>query len=120
MPLQYTNTGTAIPHLPAIPAGNRQASQNAIALIQFADLGRGAGTVRTSGVARVDIQGRTATHVNVQVQIGGNTVAAALLDLAILNIANVQNQQGGANAAISALNRSLDSGTTWQVDGTLP
>jgi len=121
MPLTKTNTNNAIAGLIAINAGQRDDCQDVIAMLNYADLGRGPQTLHTSGVARVDIQGVTAAGVvNIQVQIGHASVAAALIDPTVLHIADPANQRGGSKGAISVLNQSLDSGTIWTLTGTLP
>jgi hypothetical protein len=91
-----------------------------IALLTFADMGRGAGTLHTVGVARLDMQGRTQTGVNLQVQIGAGTSSAALIDDSVLATIDAANQRGASSGAISVLNQSLDSGTVWSLTGTLP
>ena len=91
-----------------------------IALLDFADMGRGAGTLHTVGVARLDMQGRTQTGINLQVQIGAGSAAAVLIDDSVLQTTDPMNQKGASNGAISVLNQSLDSGTVWSLTGTLP
>jgi hypothetical protein len=58
--------------------------------------------------------------VNLQVQIGVGTVAAALIDNSVLQTTDPANQRGASKGAISVLNQSLDSGTVWTLTGTLP
>lgn len=121
MAIVKANSGNAIAGIIVPNAAQRAACQDVIAQLQFADLGRGAGTLHTVGAARLDMQGRTAAGAaNLQVQIGGNTAACALVAATVQGINDPQNRVGGANAAISALNQSLDSGTIWNVTGTLP
>lgn len=121
MPIVKANSGTAIAGIIVPNAAQKTACQDVIAQLQFADLGRGPGTLHTVGVARLDMQGHTAAGVaNLQVQIGGNTAACALVAGSIQAITDPTNQRGGANAAISALNQSLDSGTIWNVTGNVP
>lgn len=121
MPLIKTNTNNPIRGLAGLNPGRRDDCQDVISKLTFADLGRGPGTLHTSGVARVDVQGRTATGgVNLQVQIGTETAAAALVAATVLQISDSANQRGGANGAISVLNQSLDTGTVWTLTGTLP
>lgn len=121
MPIAKNNTGIAIAGIIVPNAAQRLVCQDVIAQVQFADLGRGPGTLHTVGVARLDMQGPTSEHqANLQVQIGGSTAACALIATSVQAIADPINQRGGANAAISALRQSLDSGTIWTVTGTLP
>jgi hypothetical protein len=121
MPIAKANSGNAIAGIVVPNAAQRAACQNVIAQLSFADLGRGPGTLHTVGPARLDMQGHTAAGAaNLQVQIGGNTAACALVAGTVQAIHDPINQRGGANAAISALNQSLDSGTIWNVTGTLP
>lgn len=104
------------------PNGAQKADCRAvIALLQYADMGRGAGTLRTSGVARLDLQGVTANgDVNLQVQVGGGTVAAALIAGTVLATKDQANQRGAANNAMNVLNSSMDTGMIWNLTGTLP
>lgn len=76
--------------------------------------------MHTVGAARLDMQGRTQTGVNLQVQIGAGTAAAVLIDDSVLQTKDPTNQKGASNGAISVLNQSLDSGTVWSLTGTLP
>lgn len=121
MPLTKTNTGNAI-HGRVIPnAVQRRDCQAVIAQLNFADLGRGAGTLHTVGVVRLDMQGHNAAgDANIQVQIGGGTVAAAIIANSVQQTADSINQRGASNGAISVLNQSMDSGTIWHLTGTLP
>jgi hypothetical protein len=121
MPIVKANTGNAIAGIIVPNAGQRDDCQAVIAQLVFADLGRGAGTLHTVGAARLDMQGHNAAGAaNLQVQIGVRTAACALVAATIQAIPNPTNQQGGANAAISALNQSLDSGNIWTVSGAVP
>lgn len=121
MPLTRTNTGNPIRGILVPNAAQRRDCQAVIALLTFADMGRGSGTLHTSGVARLDMQGRTAAgDANLQVQIGGSTVAAALIANSVLATTDPTNQRGASNGAISVLNQSMDSGTIWNLTGTLP
>lgn len=121
MPLTKTNTGNAIRGIVVPNAAQRADCQAVIALLDFADLGRGAGTLHTVGVARLDMQGHTAAgDANLQVQIGGGSTSAVLVAASVLRITDPVNQRGAANASISVLNQSLDSGTIWTLTGTLP
>lgn len=121
MPLTKTDTHNAIRGLVVPNAAQRADCQAVIAQLVFADLGRGAGTLHTVGTARLDMQGHTAAgDANLQVQIGGGSVAAALVAGTVAAIADPANQRGGANGAISVLNQSMDSGSVWTLTGTLP
>ncbi|KNC88418.1 hypothetical protein [Trabulsiella odontotermitis] len=121
MPLAKTDTLNPIAGVIVPNAAQRRDCQDVIAMLDFADLGRGPMTLHQSGVARLDLQGITAAGVvNIQVQIGNASVAAALIAPTVLAITDPANQRGGARGAISVLNQSLDSGTIWQLTGTLP
>ena len=92
-----------------------------MAQLAFADLGSGAGTLHTAGGARLDMQGRTAAgDSNIQVQIGGKTVAAAIVAQSLQATADAMNQIGAGNAVTSVLDQSMDSGTVWTLTGSLP
>jgi hypothetical protein len=121
MPIVKANSGNPIAGVIVPNAAQRNACQDVIAQLVFADLGRGAGTLHTVGVARLDMQGHNAAGAaNLQVQIGNSTVACALVAGSIQAMGDAANQRGGAAAAISALNQSLDSGTIWNVTGSVP
>lgn len=121
MPLTKTNTGNAIRGIAVPNAAQRRNCQAVIALLDFADLGRGAGTLHSVGDVRLDMQGYTAGgDANLQVQIGGGTVAASLIANSVLAITDPMNQNGARNGAISVLNQSMDFGTVWSLTGTLP
>jgi hypothetical protein len=121
MPITKANSGNAIAGIIVPNAAQKRDCQDVIAQLVFADLGRGAGMLHNVGAARLDMQGHTAAGAaNLQVQIGGSTAACALVAATIQAMADPANQRGGANAAISALNQSLDSGTIWNVTGSVP
>ena len=121
MPLTKTNTGNAIRGIVVPTAAQRHDCQDVIALLDFTDMGRGPGTLHTVGVARLDMQGRTAAgDANLQVQIEGGTVAAALIANSVLIITDPTNQRGASNGAISVLNQSMDTGMVWTLTSTLP
>lgn len=121
MPLTKTNSNNVIRGIIVPNAGQRRDCQDVIALLDFADMARGAGTLYTVGAARLDMQGHTAAgDANLQVQIGGGTVAAALIADSVSTITDPMNQNGARNGAISVLNQSMDSGTVWNLTGTLP
>ena len=121
MPLTRTNTGNPIRGIVVPNAAQRRDCQAVIVKITFADMGRGQGTLHTVGQARLDVQGRTAAgDVNLQVQIGNSTAAAVLIANSVLQTTDPINQTGASNGAISVLNQSLDSGTIWNLTGTLP
>lgn len=121
MPLTKTQTQNAIRGRVVANAQQRTDCQNVMKALQFADLGRGAGTLRTSGVARLDMQGRTAAgDANLQVQIGNGTVAAAIIANSVQHTADPNNQRGAVNGVISVLNQSMDNGYIWELTGTLP
>jgi hypothetical protein len=120
MPLTKTNSNNPIRGILIPNAGQKSDCQDVIAKLTFADLGRGPGTLHTSGVARLDVQGVTPTAVNLQVQIGNGSTAAALIALTVQNTTDPANQRGVAAGVISVLNQSLDSGTIWNLTGSLP
>ena len=121
MPLAKINTGAAIRGI-VVPTARQQSDcQAVIAQLDFADLGRGPRTLHTVNDVRLDMQGRTtAGDANIQVQIGTGTVAAALIANSVQTITDPANQRGASRGAISVLNQSLDSGTVWNLTGTLP
>lgn len=121
MAITKTNTGNPIRGILRPNDKQQKDCQAVIASLIFADMGRGAGTLHTVGVARLDMQGRTAAgDANLQVQIGGQTVAAALIANSVLATTDPTNQRGASNGAVSVLNQSMDSGTIWNLTGTLP
>ncbi|MCA6384535.1 MAG: hypothetical protein IM605_02505 [Cytophagales bacterium] len=121
MPLTKTNTGSAIRGRVNPNQAQRRDCQEVIARVNFADLGRGARTLYTVGVARLDMQGHTAEgDANLQVQIGGGTVAAAIIANTVQRTTNLENQRGVSNGVISVLTQSLDTGTVWNLTGSLP
>lgn len=121
MPLTRTNTGNPIRGIQVPNAAERRDCQAVIVMLTFADIGRDPRTLHTSGSARLDIQGRTSSgDVNLQVQIGESTVAAALIANSVLTTRDPTNQRGVSNGAISVLNQSMDSGTVWTLTGNLP
>ncbi len=121
MPLTKTNTGNAIRGRVVPNQKQRDYCQAVIAQLDFADLDRGAGTLHTVGDARLDMQGRTAADdANIQVQIGGGTVAAALIANSVQQTTDPTNQIGACKGAISVLNQSMDTGTVWNLTGSLP
>ncbi len=121
MPLVKTDTQNAIRGLAHTTADLRRSCQDVINRLEFADLGRGAGTLYTSGPARLDVQGRTAEGAaNLQVQIGTNTAAAALVAVGPQQTADRANQRGVVHGVVAVLNQSLDSGTIWTLTGALP
>lgn len=119
--------GNAIPNLAVnVTQAQKTAAQNVIALLQYDDLFRAAGTLRNVPVMRVDMQGvipGPPQRSNIQVQINGvnghSTVAHADFSR-VLATANPPNQTGALNRVISALNQSLDSGRSYIVAGTNP
>lgn len=121
MPLNRINTGIAIRGRVTPNQGQRNQCHAVIAKLEFEDLDRGKQTLYTNGDARLDIQGRTASgDVNLQVQIGRGTVAAALVANSALQPTDEANKRGVRNNAISVLNQSMDFGTVWRLTGTLP
>lgn len=121
MPLNKVNTKNPIRGLITPNASQRKDCQDVIAKFDFAGLGKKAGTLHTSGSARIDMQGYTAKgQANLQVQIGSATVAAVLVESAAWSTTNAENQKGIQNAVISVLNQSLDSSTVWELQGKLP
>lgn len=125
MPINLAQGGP-IPNYQAPSNAQRQSAHGVIAQLQYADLWRGAGTLRTDGVMRVDMQGQIAGQPplsNIQVQInnlqGHSTVAHANVSQSIMTN-DPQNQQGAVNKVIAALNLSLDNARSYLVDGTNP
>jgi hypothetical protein len=109
-----------------ISAANKSVWKKAEALfpsLEYADLSRGAGTILPRKGAqgdqpRVDMQGRTKTHYNLQVQVGKSTIAGVLLAHALAEGA----QNDAERAAIAehvraAFAASYQDGRMKQVDG---
>lgn len=125
MPITRTQ-GNQIPNLFAPNAGQRSSTQNVIALLQYGDLWRGAGTLRDNGVMRVDMQGQIPgppIQSNIQVQVDGvrgNSTVAHVIVSSTIQTNDPANQRGSLNAVIAALNQSLDSGRSYTVAGTSP
>ncbi len=119
-PIRNTNTrGTQIQAV-NLTNGQRAACQNVIAQLTFADLSGRARTIHTNHPARLDLQGILANgSLNLQVQVGANSVAGALVESSSLLTQDSANQRGVARAVISALNQSLDSNTMWRVFGNV-
>ncbi|MFU2319090.1 hypothetical protein [Rahnella sp. PCH160] len=118
--------GAAIPHIYLPNNAQKQSAYNVIAQLQYADLWRAPGQLRTNGVMRVDMQGHipgAVTQYNIQVQVNGingqSTVAHVIVS-GSLQTGNAQNQQGALNAVIAGLNQSIDTGCTFTVAGSVP
>lgn len=125
MPITRTQ-GAAIPHIFLPNNAQRESAYQVIAQLEYADLWRGAGQLRTNNVMRVDMQGHipgAITQYNIQVQVNGinghSTVAHAIVS-GSLQTTNAQNQQGALNAVIAGLNQSIDTGCTFTVAGSVP
>lgn len=106
----------------------RDDAHNAIANLQYEHLFRGSGTLVISSLVRIDMQGtfirNNVNYSNIQVQVNGrqnpSTIAHILFSHQAANITDFNNQRGAINAAIRALEQSLDSRNTFIVTGTLP
>src|SRR5690349_8487518 len=109
MPLTKTNTQNAIRSRVNPTAKQREDCIAVIAKLNFADLGRGSGRLYTQGDARLDMQGQVAAGANLQVQIGEETAAAAIIAPTVQATTDPMNQKGASNGAIAVLNASLDS-----------
>ena len=121
MALIKTNTGNAILGIVVPNANQRKDCYKVIALLDFADLGRGAMTLHEIDDIRLDMQGRTAAgDANLAVRIGRGVCASALISNTALLTTDLTNQKGVSNAVISVLNQSLDTGTNWMLTGALP
>ena len=121
MPLTKTDTTNEIRRAIIPNDSQKDDCKDVIAKLAFDDLLRGAGTLHEEGEARLDMQGQiTAGGVNLQVQIGGKTAAAAIIADSVREIADEANQRGAGRAACSVLRQSLDSRTVWTLTGTLP
>lgn len=127
MPINVVAGGAINNRYPnALNGTQRSDAQAVIALLDYADLFRGAGLLRKSGTMRVDMQGvipGTPVRSNIQVQVNGvngfSTVAHADFSRN-LDTTDPANQRGALNKVISALNQSLDHGTSYTVSGTNP
>jgi hypothetical protein len=121
MPLTKTDTDNPIRGKAVPTKSQRLDCQKVINALIFADLGRKAGTLHTSGDVRLDMQGRTAQgDANLQVQIGNGTAAAALIANSVQKEKDPINQKGVIKGCISVLQQSLDSGTIWNLTGSIP
>jgi hypothetical protein len=121
MPLIKTDTHNAIRGRVVPNQAQKEDCHAVIARLNLSDLSRGSGTLHTVGSARLDMQGRTAAgDANLQVQIGGGTVAAALIAKSVQQTGDAINQIGAKNGTISVLNQSMDTGTVWTLTGALP
>jgi hypothetical protein len=113
--MKPTKSTGITPTPPPINSRTRENAHAAIGKVGYADLSRGAGTLHTSGNVRVDMQGHTQTHSNIQAQVGGSTVAGALVDHG-LHSSDPANQRGIARGARSALEQSLDDGHMYHLN----
>jgi hypothetical protein len=127
MPMQVTQ-GQPIAHHLQPNNNQRTAAQAVINLLQYTDLWRGPGKLRTSPdeSMRVDMQGTIPgppVRHNIQVQVndmhGNSTVAHADVSTSLMT-SDANNQRGVLRRVISALNQSLDDGHTYTVTGTSP
>lgn len=129
MPVNVTNTQTPIPNI-FLNINNiiRNDAHDAIGALQYTDLFRAAGTLTQSNTIRIDMQGHFQRNglewSNIQAQVNGingnSTVAHIEVSNAGANINDPTNQCGFANRVRSALEQSLDNGTTFQVTGMYP
>lgn len=124
MPITVTVNGPIPGHI--VPNQNqRDDAQDVIALLQYDDIWRTARTLRSAGVARLDMQGTipanggAAARQNLQVQIGNNTVAHADVSTSI-QTGDAANQRGALRRVIGALNQSLNAQQSYVVAGTSP
>jgi len=133
MPLTNTATGP-IKNYPPSSNVDKKVLKDALALIdtiQFADVGRGAGTARKSTLNRIDVQGQTSSKtVNLQVQVnkqpgqkpGGSTIASVLVDDSVLQIDQqgdvAQQEQNALHHIKTALTDSLNNEQQYTVKGT--
>ncbi len=121
MPLNKINTNNPIRGIVNPTRRQLQTCHTVIGQLDFADLGRGAGTLHEVDDVRLDMQGRTAAgDANIQVQIGNGTAAAALIANSVQQTQDPANQRGAARASRDVLNQSLSSQTIWNLTGSLP
>jgi hypothetical protein len=98
----------------------------AVALIQFADLFRGAGTIAEEGATRVDVQGqwtgpgRVRIGANIQAQVSGMSIAALRIADTLGAAVGAIDQANVVTAAQNALNASGVDGLWREVTGTSP
>jgi len=125
MPITLVVTGPINNHH-APNAAQRDATQDVIATLQYADLWRGPGTLRQNAIMRIDMQGNIPgppLMKNLQVQVNGlngaSTVAHANVSTTIQSN-DPGNQRGALKKVISALNQSLDTNQSYVVGGTNP
>jgi hypothetical protein len=113
--MRPTQSNAIAPPPPPINSRIRENAHAAIGQLDYADLSRGAGTLHTYGNVRVDMQGHTSTHANIQAQVGGSTIAGTLVDHG-LQSSDPANQRGIARGARSALEQSLDDGHMYHLN----
>ncbi len=127
MPIILTQ-GAQIPNHANPSGAQKRASPDAIGGIDYARIFGGPGTIGQDGqrIMRVDMQGNIPGPPivkNLQVQIngiGGHTTVAHALVSTTLMTNDPANQRGVTHKVQAALNRSLDDGHTWNVNGTAP
>lgn len=124
MPITVVVNGAIPGHI--VPnAGQRSDAQDVIAMLQYDDIWRSARTLHNSGVARLDMQGTIGPGAtgfprqNLQVQIGGSSVAHADVSYSIQSD-DAANQRGALRKVIGALNQSLNGQQSYVVAGTAP
>jgi hypothetical protein len=124
MPITVVVSGPIPGHI--VPnAGQRSTAQDVIAMLQYADIWNGPGTLRQQGGVRLDMQGTIPAtpalpaRQNLQVQIGGHSIAHADVATSIMDD-DPANQRGALNKVISALNQSLNGQMSYLVRGSIP
>jgi hypothetical protein len=118
MPLVKTNTEIAIPNHESPNKNQYRTICQLISKLDIDDMYRAENTtLHTLNNIRLDKQNGPNGAANLAVQINNGETASAFISAKSLDTKNVEIKKGVRNAAISALNQSLDTGTNWTVTG---
>lgn len=123
MPMDSINTDNDIRNSISLNRELRESCFDVIEQFHFDDLFYKAGTLHKSDdrKVRLDLQMRTKDGtVNLQVQIGQYSVAAALVDPGICAIDDPVHQDTACEDIITILKDSLNTRKIWQLSGSLP
>lgn len=101
--------------------------KGAIALLQFADLFRGSGTITKFGKVRIDVQGpwskpggRGRLGANIQAQVGNETIAAIRVADTLGGARGATYELAVVEAVQDALRDSAQDGNWRNITGTSP
>ncbi|WP_026102830.1 hypothetical protein [Pleurocapsa sp. PCC 7319] len=90
----------------------KEKAEVAIDGLQYADLARGSGSIHKSNNStdpRIDVQGNTGTHQNIQVQVGKSTIAGVLIPDEYLNSNKPEEMEQVENTVKKVLKQSLQT-----------